>query len=276
MWLLILAIISANHQFLVGANIEIPFKLMNGLIVLEAELNGDVGNYILDTGSSDILINKDIQQGSVTMGNIGEEGYGEETILKKLVIGGMIHKDVHAIYTDLSTIEVYLDKTISGILGSKAFSPKSIHIDFDAHTIVITPDRLNPLDFTEYYSLKYQNVRNVPVISLHISNRKYNFIVDTGASTNFIDKSILSDYDAIYTGIHKDVVTSYSSELHAYEVNLETVKIGDKDTTDITFLSMDMDNLKSAFDKDIHGIISVSKISSEVIFDLKAHRIYYR
>ena len=40
-------------------NINIPFSLVRGLILIEVEVNSEIGTFIFDTGSNVIFINKE-------------------------------------------------------------------------------------------------------------------------------------------------------------------------------------------------------------------------
>ena len=122
-----------------------------------------------------------------------------------------------------------------------------------------------------YFIVKYNNnnvttmsfretmdLVGLPIVTFRNNNKRFNFLLDTGASTSIINKSILSEL------VYKDTKmggTVFGMEGNQVEAPLVYIELTYKDKQyDDTFQCVDMttafDNVKQEYGVTIHGILS--------------------
>lgn len=103
---------------------------------------------------------------------------------------------------------------------------------------------------------------NIPLITLTAgNNRKYTFIVDSGASDNYLNKAVLAE-------IAGDVAPSIKGKFYgadgkpriteSYELLFTYRRAKYLDTYLVTDLSAMVENLKEDIKQEIHGVLGVS------------------
>ena len=122
-----------------------------------------------------------------------------------------------------------------------------------------------------YFIVKYNNnnvttmsfretmdLVGLPIVTFRNNNKRFNFLLDTGASTSIINKSILSEL------VYKDTKmggTVFGMEGNQVEAPLVYIELNYKDKQyNDTFQCVDMtaafDNVKQEYGVTIHGILS--------------------
>ena len=121
---------------LAHADITVPFEMVNGLILVEAEMNGVVGNYIVDSGSNGILLNGTGKKSDISYQTLSSTLEGSETRIESFKVGEFELDQLLGFSTDLSNLETYLEKPIDGILGCAIFNPNSVLFDFSSSRMI--------------------------------------------------------------------------------------------------------------------------------------------
>lgn len=258
-------------------NISIPFELINGLIIVEAEINGAAGSYIIDSGSNGILLNGSSQESNVSYQTLTSTLEGSETKIESFKVGDFEVNELHGFSTDLSNLEVYLDKSIAGILGCSIFTPNSILFDFSASTMIISEQDSKAIETEGFANLSFDIIDDLPIVELNIQGEDYTFILDSGASSHFVDADLLDTHSDILepTGVQKSIVTAGGKDQMAKEYFLHNIKIGDSSTT-LSAFEKDFSLVSSTLGKDISGLLSLSKLSSGLVYiDLKSNKLFY-
>lgn len=271
-WFIFILGVVANVSY---ANMVVPFQLINGLIVVEAEINGTTGNYIMDSGSNGILLNKNSEKSVVSYQTLNSTLEGSETTIKSFKVGDFELKQLLGFSTDLTNLEAYLNKPLAGILGCSIFVPNALSFDFINSTIVISEKSPEKLKMEGLTCLAYTVTDDLPIVELIIEGNNYAFILDTGASTHFIEGTLLNKIARKSTGVEKSIVTAGGEDQISKEFFIENCKIGNLDTT-IRAFEKDFRPISETLGKDISGLLSLSKLSPKMVyFDLKAKKIYY-
>jgi hypothetical protein len=130
---------------------EIPFKTVNGHIVIEATIDGKKGNFILDTGASTML-DEDFSN-NLSLNILGKSKHkdatGKKKILKtvalnNLTIGDIAFEKIIATTGGLDIIKVLKLKNcidISGLIGANVMNKGVWQIDYRRQKITITDTR---------------------------------------------------------------------------------------------------------------------------------------
>jgi hypothetical protein len=255
----------------------VPFELINGLIVIEAEINGEIGNYILDSGSNGILLNSKAEKSEVSYQTLSGVAEGSETKINSLKLGDFESIELLGFSTDLSNLEIYIDKRLAGILGCAVFTPSSLEFDFKEKRLVISNKKIDSELVKGMTSMNYKLVAELPIGEIFINGKKRAFIVDTGASSHFIDSNLIAQLGslAMKTGIKKNILTASGESSFSEEYIISSLDHGQSKNIMNAF-SKDFSVLSRELGQSIHGLISLSKLSDKIIyFDVVNKKIYY-
>lgn len=270
LFLAVLLSTSSQTIHICKANLDIPFQMIHGLIIVEAEYNEVKGNFIVDTGSSDVILDQQQNRASVIMKTLDKEYELGEVNIKNLRVGSIFHSTMHAFTADLENLESYTDMDIAGILGTNAFAPRSIEINYMDGVLIISEDEVKVETYENLHVVPFRMQDGVPVVEINIGSRKKVFILDTGATSHFIDSKVLgNDVSHVKTDGTRSVTTAFSASSSASVVVMKGLQIGDKQFEKQVMLSMPFDHLNDAASQKISGLISLNKLSPRVILDLK-------
>ena len=253
----------------VSANSAVPFELINGLIVIKAEINGELGNYILDSGSNGILLNSKSEKSEISYQTLSGVAEGSETRIHSLKLGDFESNELLGFSTDLSNLEIYLDQKLAGILGCAVFTPSSLEFNFVEERLIISDKKIESKLVEGMNSINYRLVEDLPIGDVMIDGSKKSFIIDTGASSHFIDSNLITRLGetAIKTGRTKNILTASGGSSISEEYNIN--EFGKVFSKDFSILSEELDH-------QIDGLISLSKLSDKIVyFDILNKKVYY-
>jgi hypothetical protein len=173
------------------------FKNVNGFIVLEANLNGEVGNYILDTGASDLYINKNIEKGDILIDGVDRSYKASTTLISNFSIGKISIENINAYVLNLKDIEYLINMPLNGLIGGNMLLDYAVLIDYKNENITFykTLTAISNIKCTEYhiYSTPFMLEGSLPIISVNINGVTGDFGIDTGATLNLIDEAFVSN-----------------------------------------------------------------------------------
>ena len=264
-----------NNAF---ANITVPFELVNGLIIVQAEMNGKIGNYIVDSGSNGILLNGSSEDSDVSYQTLSSTLEGSEMKIESFRVGEFELAQLLGFSTDLSNLEVYLEKPIDGILGCAIFNPNSLLFDFASSKMIISEALIDESEVEGFNHLDFYIFEDLPMVNIKIADKKHSFILDSGATAHFIDTSILSisKISARRTGNLKNIVTAGGKDKKSAEFKISNCRLGTVNSYDMDAYEKDFSEISATLNKKISGLLSVSKLcENKVYFDLKTNKIYF-
>lgn len=229
----IVALFFCITQFQLEAfSAPISFQWAGKLMVIKATVNGQLGNFILDTGTSHLVLNDQYFKGKHTdkifHGMNGQTGTIQEDFVK-VDIGQHRWKSAYAEIIPLAHLEKIKGLPIHGLIGGKMFRSYAMWIDCSTQEIglqKIGKQSLSPGFYPQETDLEVQYFRykeNSPCIQLQIGEHSLLFSLDTGAETNLIDQkyeSLLADY---YNLSRKRHLNSFSPDRQT----LNTTKLYD-------------------------------------------------
>ena len=198
-------VVFTKAEILNKNTVRIPFKLIDHLIVVEASVLNKTGNFIIDTGSETLLLNK-VHFPSKYNHNIknnetnGILSYIDNPIEKRLKSFNLQHfilKNQNSDIIDLSHIEKSKKMNLLGIIGYSILKEYEIFIDLYLNQITLTKvdkygNRLDPKVYAEQItdSLNFKLKKHTIVINGYINNQKLKLGLDTAAEFNQINKSV--------------------------------------------------------------------------------------
>ena len=258
------------------SRVFIPFEVINGMIIIQAEIDNEVGNYIFDTGAEELILNKKVDSSSTMFSSINGDIATEEVRINLLRIGKLTHNTLKAYTADLASMESYLNISLQGVIGCNLFLPRKIKIDFDSNEIILSST--NDLTIGRKDYVKFEMQDGVPVCSVSIGDVEYLFGFDTGATIHVIDENVLSKFNehASDTGLDTYVSTGTGTKTINKIISLDRMKIGNVKVEDGQFLLQDLNVFNESMNEPIAGVLSLTALEcSNIVIDLEKMRIYF-
>ncbi|MFH0760600.1 MAG: retropepsin-like aspartic protease [Bacteroidota bacterium] len=195
------AINSVDSQGNVNS-ILIPLKRAGRLLLIEAEIDGTVGNFVFDTGADKLVLNKTYFRKNLQ--SVEESGGGltggartvYKTHVDRLMASELIFENITADVTDLGQIENRRKVKILGLFGIGLFTGYEMEIDARNSSLLLTrlDKKGNPVDpeFQQkecHFRGMLNSHSQVLIIRGIIGGKSMDFCLDTGAETNVISNS---------------------------------------------------------------------------------------
>jgi hypothetical protein len=170
-----------------GISESFPIKVVKGLMVTEARIEGQDALVILDTGAPGLVLNQkyfsaDAGEGIVCTG-INGTFECHTHLVKEWTWLGTTHKKTQALVSDLSFLERALNRDIHALIGLSVLTDYYVSIDFDLNTIRLNK-KLDDIDQSLFSKFQYAN--HLPVLTCKVNGAKKILGLDTGAEGNYL------------------------------------------------------------------------------------------
>ncbi|WP_418510133.1 hypothetical protein [Corallibacter sp.] len=286
-------IIFPKAEILNAYTARIPFKLVDHLIVIEAELLGEKGDFIIDTGSEALILNKIHfpfkyeyrETPKQTSGVVNTLDNALEKQLKEFVISNLNLKNKISDVIDLSHIEKTKRMHLLGVIGFNILKDYEVFIDMYLNQITLTKvDRFgNKLDKKVYLekitdSISFNLVNHTIVLNGFVNDKPLKFALDTAAEFNQINKNVskkvLKNFrpnkrlELIGAGNKK--IEVLAGKLHLVKLN-DTIYFGPMDTI-LTNLS----KMSEAFGLNLDGVLGYEFFRQKrTIINYQKEKLYF-
>ncbi len=173
----------------------IPFRMVGGLILIEAEIDSIRGNFILDTGAPYLVLNStyfrayEKESGALVSGITGGGAAQLTTIIPKLELRGISYSDVEADLSPLGAIEDARGIKIFGLLGANLFASFEMEINVRTKSLRLfrcdkrgNTEEPNTSEADILMPIEFQN--NTLLVKAEIAGKRLLFGLDTGAEIN--------------------------------------------------------------------------------------------
>ena len=182
---------------------RIPFKLVDHLIVIEAELLDQKGNFIIDTGSETLILNANHFKGNTSLFGSERKTTGVidiidnpvEKHLKEFIIKDLLIEKKTSDLIDLSHIEVSKKIHLLGIIGYNILKDYEIFIDMYLNQITLSRvDKYGEkLDNSVYLekvidTIAFELKKHTIVLNAEINGEDLKFGLDSAAEYNQLNK----------------------------------------------------------------------------------------
>ncbi|HMQ43799.1 MAG TPA: hypothetical protein PKC63_05560 [Mariniflexile sp.] len=274
--------------------IRIPFKLVDHLIVIEAEISNKKGNFIIDTGSETLILNKvhfpefyeHQRKQSNASGVLQSVESSYEKDIKEFALEHFkIYNKVSDVI-DLSHIEHAKKIQLLGVIGYNILKDYEIFIDLYLNQITLSKvdafgEKWDKNVYLEKIidSLDFKLKNHTIVINGTVNDQNITFGLDTAAEFNQINKSInkkvLQQFKPIKRLLLSGAASDKKIEVLAgklYRVKLsETVYFGPMYTV-ITNLN----KMNEAFGTDLDGILGYAFFEQKrTIINYQKKKLYF-
>ncbi|WP_046757570.1 retropepsin-like aspartic protease [Kordia jejudonensis] len=286
-------ILFPEAEFLNHYTARIPFKVIDQLIVVEAEFLNQKGDFIIDTGSETLILNKNhfpkgqflTKKRTKTTGvtRIIDQPY--ERKLSEFILSTFSLKDKKSDVIDLSHIEKSKKMHLLGIIGYNILKDYEIFIDLYLNQITLTKldthgNRLDTKVYAEELSdsLDFELKKHTIVISGTINDKKVRFALDTGAEFNQLNKNshkkILKNFRPMRTlsliGAGNRKIKVLAGKLYNFRMS-KTQGVGPMYTV-ITNLR----KMREAYGTSVDGVLGYEFLKyKRTIINYKKEKIYF-
>lgn len=197
LWILFLFFIGISLAL--AARQVIPFEMAGKMILVKASVDGVNGNFILDTGISNLVLNSSYFKGQSTTkifyGVNGTAGSLNESYTT-LQIGELIWKNVYAEVIEMQVVEDSKGFPIHGLIGTDVFRNYLLMIDFARMELELRPldkSKESPLTVDELpiETMSFIYKGGIPMVTLYAGNLALKLTIDTGAEINLFSNKLL-------------------------------------------------------------------------------------
>jgi hypothetical protein len=259
---------SIKAKDIVGV-LEVPFEVVEGMIIISAHMNGSEGAFIFDTGSSQLLVHQDKHEINkrIELATADGTAWAEEVIIDHMKIGRVALSKVVGLQMDLSQVSRDVNKKINGVIGWNMLGNASIAIDYQKKAIIFgTLSQANFTEMSQCHVLKMDMktmLQDLPMVQVKMGDQTFNFAFDTGAPLNVINTKSAQK-------LRKDLKK-------VNQVYFDDIRLSDiLKVENCLFRTEDLQALQTIdSNQAIDGILSVNSLNAElVILDRKNDRIF--
>ena len=257
------------------------FTFERNLIFFEASVNGESGNFILDTGAPTLVVNN---RGR-TDGGGNYTGYGSggtvtctDYRVEDFRMTGRTVRNYWAIGLDLRGMEDRTGRVIDGMVGYDLLNDGELRIDYAARSFRLLPSSRKPLhDSREPLAvLKFSLVDHLPVIRLRINGKRYNFAIDTGAGVNLVDDDLITELPLSLTADQMNIqgLDGQALTVDLYTLLLMQLPPSGTEPAPVDFVATELQHLQEN-GQQIAGILGSAFLSRYTVgIDYRRRRIY--
>jgi len=241
-------------------NCKMDFQLREGLILVEAAVDGRSGIFILDTGAPCLVLNNKYFKGrksDLQLLSASESIETRERKVKSFLWGCIEKNNFDAISINLTHLERALDTQIFGLIGYDMLRKNEILIDNAAQQIEQYPHRKSLLHEEEEASLviPFSLSGHLPIMSAEIENVVLHLAFDSAAESNMLDfvykEELSEELDPkliIFRGAdQKDILVT--------AVNISSTYIMDETFEDMEYLFKDVQKIRDIGHSKFDGLL---------------------
>lgn len=257
------------------------FELVNGLPVVQAELNGRKGNYIIDTGAPGIVINAKNRKTTKTVsgGSLNSNFEIEEVKIEAFQWENIQLSNITGLALDISHLEESTEKEIAGLIGFEILENFEVFFDFESKKIQIYHSKKSDLHKNSKPSevIPFELQGHIPIIEVKIEDQKLKMGLDTGAETNLIDKQILKK-------LNKDNLSNPRvEELRGLDGNIQrqiateirSTQTKTNDFQNMKYLTSDFSKINETYGLELDGLLGMPFLkAAKISINYKKRKIY--
>jgi hypothetical protein len=237
------------------------FELAGGMVIVRASINGEPGDFILDTGAPGVVLHSAGEDG---LGSQGATGIGGKLEIKEVYINtfewGIIHrKCLKGHQLNINHLELACGRKIKGLIGYDAFRDFEIYFDYRNKTVKIFNAKEAGFfrSGKDVKAIPFSLYGHIPVITANVGGKKALFGLDSGAEVNLLDArfmKIFSEQDL--TGMEEETIKGLGNQTeNALAANLSSTIIDGENFPDMRYLFTDLTYLQQQLDLPIDGLL---------------------
>ncbi|MCK9638908.1 MAG: pepsin/retropepsin-like aspartic protease family protein [Prolixibacteraceae bacterium] len=260
-------------------SVIIPLKRAGRLLLVEANVDGETGNLLFDTGANNLVLNSTYfrshvrSDASSPSGITGSVGTVEQITIDKIEFANLTYKKIKADLTNLGHIENSRGIKILGLFGFNMIRDFEIILDTKNNQLKLyridkTGNRIvsGPSKFRPDYSQLFKTNSNILFLSGKIGGRTLDFCFDTGAETNVVNsyssKNILNTLTITRRSGLRGAGSSRSEVLFG---RMNDFTLGSKRIAGMETVVSNLEALSDAYGTKIDGILGFNFIEQGIV-----------
>ena len=250
-------------------DITIPLKRAGRLLMLEAKIDNETGNFIFDTGSSKLVLNSTYFRKYVSVesgergGITGGVASVRQTRVSLIRFSDLSYKNIYADMADLGHIENRRNVKILGLLGLTLLKNMEIVIDIGHNELHLyrldkKGKRIskNSMDFAADIVQKVQIYQDILFVNPKIGGKVMSFCLDTGAESNVLSSASPKKVMSTVTITRRSgLVGSGKPSTDALYGTLNDFVMGGEQIPKMQTIITNLDNMSAAFGLSIDGML---------------------
>ena len=258
----------------------IPIKRIQNLIVVEARIDTIIGNFILDTGSPILVLNKTyFRKGwDANLSAANATGKSVTPIMRTNVdnfaIRELFFENLPADINDLGHIENHRGIKILGLLGVSLFT--SFEMVIDVHKSVMylhkldkkgaVPEKERIVKSQPTLKVPFKLMRNTITLDVMIAGKKLAFCVDTGAEANALSNRLPDKIlEAFSISKRMILVGTGGTQTEVLLGTVDDMIIGNRSFKNMYAAITRLDDLGEAYGRPIDGILGSNFLVKGII-----------
>lgn len=245
---------------------QTPFTVKKGMIHVQASVESEKGNFILDTGAPMLVINEEpAGEDSPFQGQScgGEVKVGWKQV-SSFAWAGQTITGIEAATVNLSHLSQSAGIKVNGLIGFDLIKDQALLLDYQRECLVLMDPTQTPLERFEAPSVQinFELDGHLPVVSIRINGQIFRFGIDTGAAVNLLDDSILTGLDeSLLEFLPMEELQGLDQTIERVKViRLNSFEVGKYAVSD-RFLVTDLSHLKGERGKPLHGLLGYTFLS---------------
>ncbi|MCW3073452.1 MAG: hypothetical protein JWP69_521 [Flaviaesturariibacter sp.] len=271
----------------------IPFSRAGNLILIKAKADTTVGNFILDSGAPNLVLNltyfrdyptthfSDGEQTNIT----GSTAPMLKTMVSKFELGTLSYSRLDADLANLGHLENTKRVKILGLLGMELFRQCEMIIDYEKSLIYL--HRIGRKEASSYQSPQLSNTADYSVMPIELKDnriitrielggKKLRFIIDCGAESNVLDSRLPNAVFSKVTITGRVMLTGAGNKkVEALHGNLKDMMVGGQVIGSLPVLVTNLEKTCFAYSGCVDGILGFDFLSLHKIgFNFVTRKMY--
>jgi hypothetical protein len=258
----------------------IPIKRIQNLIVVEAKIDTIIGNFILDTGSPILVLNKTyFRKGwDANLSAANATGQSVTPVMRTNVddfaIRELYFENLPADINDLGHIENHRGIKILGLLGVSLFTSFEMVIDVHKNVMYLhkldakgaVPEKERIVKSEPTLKVPFRLIRNSITLDVTVAGKKLVFCVDTGAEANALSSRLPSKIlEAFSISKRMILVGTGGTQTEVLLGTVDDMIIGDRSFKNMHAAITRLDDLGEAYGRSIDGILGSNFLVKGII-----------
>lgn len=239
---------------------KVPIEVVKGMILVNAEMDGRTGLFILDTGAPRMVVNSKDKSGTAVAASSFSTAFDiQSTTIKHFKWADVNAQNMEALVVDISHLERSTNRKIMGMIGQNALINREIMVDYAREELFIFPGRKNPIHRAAepLVTIPFTLQNHLPIVTLKINEIKMHFGLDTGAGTNLIDQKHFDNLPTdTYSNLHLEEIQGLDQSIKtAKTANIHFTLIEDQLFQNMEYLFTDLSHLQVNSGLEIDGLL---------------------
>ena len=179
----------------VKAPFRSPFVATSGLMFVRGLVNGRTGYLLLDTGSSNLLLNSKYfspEKGGGMPGImstvLGLQGQSQRAFVRELKWGNLVARDIRGQLHGFSQMEVPGITPLLGALGFEQFRNSVLAFDWPNRTVEVSPPGKAAGHPAPRATVPFFYYLHAPMMDVRIGEKAWPMLLDTGSQVNLLPR----------------------------------------------------------------------------------------